>query len=100
MRMRNRLLFMVISTIVMAIGEGISAPPARALIATLTFLGPPSAYAASWGEVQAQRFVKVSSPSDSSKSLNPKANSNQRKFPLQISFPQILGIQTHNTFFA
>ena len=85
MRMRNRLLFMVISTIVMAIGEGISAPPTRALVATLAFLGPPSAYAASWGEVQAQRFVKVSSPSDSSKSLNPKFQS--QKIPFSNMFP-------------
>ena len=55
---------MVILTIVMAIGEGIS-PQAMATITAMAIVGPHPADAASWGEVQAQRFVEVSSPRDS-----------------------------------
>ena len=72
--MKNRLLFTVILAVVMAIGEGFSSPQAMATITGMAILGPHPTDAASWGEVQAQRFVEVSSPSDS----NPIAYSNQR----------------------
>ena len=65
---------MVILTVVMAIGEGISCPQAMATITAMAILGPHPTDAAYWGEVQAQRFVEVSSPSDS----YPIEYSNQR----------------------
>lgn len=63
-RMKNRLLFTVALIVAKAIGEGLSASPAMATIATLGIIGVSDA--ASWGEVQAQKYVTVSPPSDSS----------------------------------
>ena len=62
--MKTRFLFTVL-TIVMGIGESISLPQATSRITTMAVLGLHPANAASWGEVQAKRFVEVSSPSDS-----------------------------------
>ena len=63
-RMKNRLLFTVALIVAKAIGEGLSTSPAMATIATLGIIGVSDA--ASWGEVQAQKYVTVSPPSDSS----------------------------------
>ena len=63
-RMKNRLLFAVALIVAKAIGEGLSASPAMSTIATLGIIGVSDA--ASWGEVQAQKYVTVSPPSDSS----------------------------------
>ena len=63
-RMKNRLLFTVSLIVAKAIGEGLSASPAMATVATLGIIGVSDA--ASWGEVQAQKYVTVSPPSDSS----------------------------------
>ena len=63
-RMKNRLLFTVALIVAKAIGEGLSASPAMATIATLGIIRVSDA--ASWGEVQAQKYVTVSPPSDSS----------------------------------
>ena len=63
-RMKNRLLFTVALIVAKAIGEGLSASPVMATIATLGIIGVSDA--ASWGEVQAQKYVTVSPPSDSS----------------------------------
>ena len=63
-RMKNRLLFTVALIVAKAIGEGLSASPAMATVATLGIIGVSDA--ASWGEVQAQKYVTVSPPSDSS----------------------------------
>ena len=65
-RMKNRLLFTVALIVAKAIGEGLSASPAMATIATLGIIGVSPSDAASWGEVQAQKYVTVSPPSDSS----------------------------------
>ena len=65
-RMKNRLLFTFLLAVLTDTGEG-SLPP-RSMstldLAAMAILGVSPTDAASWGEVQAQRFLKVYSPYD------------------------------------
>ena len=65
--MKTHLLF-IFTALMAIIGEGISAPPSLATMTGIALLGQVHhpADAASWGEVQAQRYLEVSSPRDSS----------------------------------